>query len=78
LLSKFSFGLILKFCWILNMIWFKCRENIQLSQYQDVRSTRVLLMSELKNLINVNNRINNKLKFPTLSESRLRHLVNQG
>ncbi|WJX23479.1 hypothetical protein P8452_12684 [Trifolium repens] len=54
------------------------RENIQLSQYQDVRSTRVLLMSELKNLINVNNRINNKLKFPTLSESRLRHLVNQG
>ncbi|KAK2448610.1 topless-related protein [Trifolium repens] len=54
------------------------REHIQLSQYQDVISTRVLLMSELKNLINVNNRLNNKLKFPTLSESRLRHLVNQG
>ncbi|WJX28284.1 hypothetical protein P8452_17026 [Trifolium repens] len=54
------------------------RENIQLSQYQDVRSARVLLMSELKNLINVNNRLNNKLKLPTLSESRLRHLVNQG
>ncbi|XP_045791854.1 protein TPR1-like [Trifolium pratense] len=54
------------------------RENIHLSQYQDVRSARDLLMTELKRLINLNNRLNNKLKLPKLSESRLRHLINHG
>ncbi|CAJ2662302.1 unnamed protein product [Trifolium pratense] len=54
------------------------RENIHLSQYQDVRSARFLLMIELKRLINLNNRLNNKLELPKLSESRLRHLINHG
>ncbi|XP_045791919.1 topless-related protein 2-like [Trifolium pratense] len=54
------------------------RENIYLSKYQDVRTARILLMTELKRLINVNNRLNNKLKLPKLSESRLRHLINHG
>ncbi|GAU33853.1 hypothetical protein TSUD_393610 [Trifolium subterraneum] len=54
------------------------REIIHLSHYQDVRSSRVLLMTELKALINANNRLNNKLKLPKLSESRLRQLINHG
>ncbi|CAI8590152.1 unnamed protein product [Vicia faba] len=54
------------------------RENEQLSRYGDTKSTRTMLMTELKKLIDANPSLKDKLVFPTVHSSRLRQLVNQG
>ncbi|KAK2448645.1 topless-related protein [Trifolium repens] len=45
-------------------------ENEYLSHFGDARSTRVMMLSELKKLININPNLNDKLKLPSLNESQ--------
>ncbi|KAL9272468.1 Topless-related protein [Drosera capensis] len=54
------------------------RENEQLSKYGDTKSTRGIILAELKRLIEANPLFRDKLQFPTLKNSRLRTLINQG
>ncbi|CAI8590151.1 unnamed protein product [Vicia faba] len=54
------------------------RENPQLASYGDINSSRAILVSELKKLIEANPSFRDKLVFPSFSPSRLRRLINQG
>ncbi|XP_052175475.1 protein TOPLESS isoform X2 [Diospyros lotus] len=53
------------------------RENEQLSKYGDTKSARVIMLVELKKLIEANPLFRDKLQFPNLKSSRLRTLINQ-
>ncbi|XP_076946426.1 topless-related protein 4-like [Bidens hawaiensis] len=53
------------------------RENEQLSKYGDVKSARVIMLGELKKLIEANPALRDKLTFPNVRSSRLRTLINQ-
>ncbi|KAJ1443539.1 LIS1-like proteiny motif [Sesbania bispinosa] len=54
------------------------RENEQLSKYGDAKSTRNIMLVELKKLIEANPLIREKLIFPPLKgSSRLRSMINQ-
>ncbi|CAL5426176.1 unnamed protein product [Camellia sinensis] len=52
-------------------------ENEQLSKYGDTKTTRSIMLIELKVLIEANPLFREKLVFPTLKSSRLRTLINQ-
>jgi len=54
------------------------RENVELSHYKDVKSIRIALMEELKNMIDMNPMLMKKIMLPSLQSSRLRYLINQG
>lgn len=54
-----------------------CRDNEQLSKYGDSKSARVIMLAELKKLIEANPLFRDKLTFPNLKNSRLRTLINQ-
>jgi len=53
------------------------RENEQLSKYGDTESARIIMLSELKKLIEANPLFRDKLAFPSLKASRIRTLINQ-
>ncbi|XP_039044303.1 topless-related protein 1-like [Hibiscus syriacus] len=53
------------------------REHELLSTYEDAESSRKILMSELKKLIELNPIFHGKLKFPVINSQRLRRLINQ-
>ncbi|XP_058206857.1 topless-related protein 4-like isoform X1 [Rhododendron vialii] len=53
------------------------RDNEQLSKYGDSKSARVIMLAELKKLIEANPLFRDKLTFPNLKNSRLRTLINQ-
>ncbi|KAF8400618.1 hypothetical protein HHK36_013917 [Tetracentron sinense] len=53
------------------------RENEQLSKYGDTKSARVIMLAELKKLIEANPLFRDKLLFPSLKSSRLRTMINQ-
>ncbi|KAL8094642.1 hypothetical protein AgCh_036252 [Apium graveolens] len=53
------------------------RHNDQLSRYGDIKSARLVMLSELKKLIEANPVFLDKLHFPNLKNSRLRALINQ-
>ncbi|OAY69349.1 Protein TOPLESS [Ananas comosus] len=53
------------------------RENEQLSKYGDTKSARLIMLVELKKLIEANPLFRDKLQFPNLKNSRLRTLINQ-
>ncbi|KAL8230398.1 hypothetical protein R6Q57_000176 [Mikania cordata] len=53
------------------------RENPQLSKYTDNKTARVVLITELKRLIEQNPDLRDKCQLPSLKNSRLRLLVNQ-
>ncbi|AES66309.2 topless-like protein [Medicago truncatula] len=54
------------------------RENVKLSHYKDVKSIRIALMEELKNMIDNNPILKNKIMLPSLRSLRLRFMINHG
>lgn len=53
------------------------RENDQLIGYRDTKTARAIMLVELKKLIEDNPLFREKLKFPSMRNSRLRTLINQ-
>ncbi|WOL13546.1 protein TPR3 isoform X1 [Canna indica] len=53
------------------------REHEQLSKYGDTKRARQVMLVELKKLIDANPLLREKLQFPNVMTSRLRHLINQ-
>ncbi|GFZ08333.1 transducin family protein [Actinidia rufa] len=53
------------------------RKHESLSSYGDTLSARRLMMNELKNVMEADPLFQDKLKFPHMKQSRLRHLINQ-
>ncbi|KAG1327125.1 hypothetical protein COCNU_01G010590 [Cocos nucifera] len=53
------------------------RENEDLSEHGDTQTARVMMMAQLKRLIEANPRFKDKLQFPVIKASRLRTLINQ-
>ncbi|WOL20488.1 hypothetical protein Cni_G29293 [Canna indica] len=53
------------------------REHEQLSKYEDTNRARQMMLVELKNLIDANPLLREKLQFPNVMAFRLPHLVNQ-
>ncbi|PKI48466.1 protein TOPLESS-like isoform X2 [Punica granatum] len=53
------------------------RDNEQLAKYGDTKSARIIMLGELKKLIEANPLFRDKLQFPNLKNSRLRTLINQ-
>ncbi|KAG9156649.1 hypothetical protein Leryth_006613 [Lithospermum erythrorhizon] len=54
------------------------RQHEHLSTYIDTNSARTILLLELKKLIEANPLLREKLYFPSLQNSRLRTMINQG
>ncbi|KAK3211756.1 hypothetical protein Dsin_016462 [Dipteronia sinensis] len=52
------------------------RDNERLAGYRDVESARTMIAKELKNLLESNPVFRDKLAFPKMKHSRLRHLMN--
>jgi hypothetical protein len=53
------------------------RDHEMLSGYGDTNSARMILMYELKKVIEANPLFHGKLKFPSIQSHRLRRLINQ-
>ncbi|KAK9098718.1 hypothetical protein Syun_025763 [Stephania yunnanensis] len=53
------------------------RENDSLAKYEDIQHTRVIVLDELKTLIEANPLFHGKLQFPVADNSRLKILMNQ-
>ncbi|XP_062163382.1 protein TOPLESS-like isoform X3 [Alnus glutinosa] len=53
------------------------REHDALSGYGDTKSERMMLMCDLKKIIEANPIFHGKLKFPSIQSQRLRRLINQ-
>ena len=60
-----------------SLIFFKRRENEQLSSYGDAKTGRAIMLAELKKVIEANPIFHDKLEFPNFKKSRLRTLINQ-
>lgn len=53
------------------------RKNESLSSYRDTNSSRVIMMNELKKIIEANPLFHGKLKYPDFRSQRLQRLINQ-
>lgn len=53
------------------------RKHESLSTYRDTNSARIIMMKDLKKVIEANPLFRGKLKFPNFRSQRLRRLINQ-